>query len=125
MEIREDAACSARLDALVARRLRGTGLAIAVIKERVPVHVAGYGFAHRGERRPVTPHTRFHIASCGKQLTGLGIMMLKEQRKLHYDDHIGMHIPELAGFPRGVTIRRLLHHLAGVHDYYDDDRSEQ
>jgi CubicO group peptidase (beta-lactamase class C family) len=123
MEIRADAARSAKLDALVARSLRGTGLAIAVIKQRVPVHVAGYGLAHRGERRAVTPHTRFHIASCGKQLTGLGIMMLQEAGRLGYDDHIGAHIGELAGFPPGVTIRRLLHHLAGPLDYYDDARS--
>jgi CubicO group peptidase (beta-lactamase class C family) len=123
MEIRKDATRSARLDALVARRLRGTGLAIAVIRERAPVHVAGYGLAHRGKRRPVTPRTRFHIASCGKQLTGLGIMLLEQAGRLRYDDHIGTHIGELAGFPQGVTIRRLLHHLAGVLEYYDDPRS--
>jgi CubicO group peptidase (beta-lactamase class C family) len=123
MEIRNDAARSGRLDALVGRRLRGTGLAIAVVKDRVPVHVAGYGLAHRGARRAVTPRTRFHLASCGKQLTALGIMMLGEAGKLRYDDHIGVHVPELAGFPPGVTIRRLLHHLAGVHDYYDDPHS--
>jgi CubicO group peptidase (beta-lactamase class C family) len=62
----------------------------------------------------VTPRTRFHIASCGKQLTGIGIMMLEEAGKLRHDDHIGAHIPELVGFPRGFTIRALLHHLAGV-----------
>lgn len=123
MEIRADATRSARLDELIARGLRGTGLAIAVIRERVPVHVAGYGLAHRGARRAVTPRTRFHIASCGKQLTGLGIMMLEEAGRLRYDDHIGAHIGELAGFPPGVTIRRLLHHLAGVNDYYEDARS--
>jgi CubicO group peptidase (beta-lactamase class C family) len=122
MEIRDDAARSARLDALIARRLRRTGLAIAVIRDRVPVHVAGYGLAHRGARRPVTSRTRFHIASCGKQLTGLGLMMLGEAGRLRYDDHIGTHIPELAGFPPSVTIRRLLHHLSGVRDYYDDPR---
>ncbi len=121
-KIRHDPARSAKLDAMIARRLRGTGLAIAVI-DRVPVHVAGYGAAHRGEHRAVTPRTRFHIASCGKQITGIGIMMLEEAGKLRYDDHIGAHVPELAGFPRGVTIRALLHHLAGVHDYYDDPRS--
>jgi CubicO group peptidase (beta-lactamase class C family) len=129
MEIREDAARSAKLDKLIANRLQGTGLALAVIRDRRPVHVAGYGLArratHHGEPLAVTPRTRFHIASCGKQLTGVGIMMLQESGQLRYDDHIGAHIPELAGFPPGVTIRRLLHHLAGVYDYYDDARSER
>jgi CubicO group peptidase (beta-lactamase class C family) len=125
MEIRQYPERSAELDALVQGSLRGTGMALAVLVAGRPVHLAGYGVADRDTRQPATPDTPFHIASCGKQLTGVGIMMLKEAGKLRYDDHIGVHIPELSGFPPNVTIRHLLHHTAGVHDYYDDARCER
>ena len=51
--------------------------------------------------------------------------MLKQAGRLRYDDRIGRHIAELSGFPESVTIRRLLHHLSGVHDFYDDDDGER
>ena len=101
------------------------GLAVAIIKEGEIVHLAGYGLAHLGARIPVTTTTQFHMASCAKQFTGLGIMMLRELGRLRLDDPIGRHIPELAGYGRAVTLRRLLHHLSGVHDFYDDADDER
>jgi CubicO group peptidase (beta-lactamase class C family) len=125
MEIRPYPERSAELDAVVTRSLRGTGMAIAVLVDGKPVHVVGYGVANREAQLAATPDTPFHLASCGKQFTGVGIMMLKEAGKLRYDDHIGAHIPELAGFPPNVTIRRLLHHTAGVYDFYGDAQCER
>ena len=118
---------SAAIDRIVRRHVRagGPGLALAVIADRQAVHLAGYGLANAKTRAPVTPRTQFHIASCGKQFTGLGIMMLKQAGRLHTGDHVGRHIPELSGFPKAVTIRNLLHHLSGVHDFYEDDDGER
>jgi D-alanyl-D-alanine carboxypeptidase len=119
MERRTDPKRSARLDEFVVRKRRLTpGLAIAVVRDGAPVHLAGYGYANLDTRELITPRTRFHMASAGKQFTGLGVMMLNEAKALRYDDHIGDHVPELAGFPKSVTIRRLLHHLSGVNDFY-------
>lgn len=116
---------SDELDAILRRAIRpdGPGLALAVIKDGEVAHLAGYGLGNLDTGVPVTPTTLFHMASCAKPITGLGIVMLKEAAKLGYDDHIGTHIPELAVFPPGVTIRRLLHHLAGVCEYYDDEEA--
>ena len=118
---------SLAIERIVRRHIRAgaPGLALAVIRGDEIAHLAGYGLANVGKRTPVTPRTQFHIASCGKQFTGVGIMMLKQAGKLHYGDHIGRHIAELSGFPRSVTIRNLLHHLSGVHDFYDDDDGER
>jgi CubicO group peptidase (beta-lactamase class C family) len=124
MEIRPYPDRSAELDNIAAQSLHGTGLVIAVLVEGKPVHVAGYGVANRETKQPATPETPFHMASCGKQFTGVGIMMLKEAGKLQYDDHIGAHVPELAGFPPNVTLRRLLHHTSGVYDFYGDAQCE-
>jgi CubicO group peptidase (beta-lactamase class C family) len=120
MERRADPDRSAKIDKVVQRSVGRDepGLAIAVIRDGDVVHLAGYGLANLEAKAPVTPRTTFHMASTAKQFTGLGIMMLHEAGALRYDDHIGRHIPELAGFPPGVTIRRLLHHLAGVREFY-------
>lgn len=123
-EIRDDAARSKIIDVAVKAQVSASipGLAIAVVKNGRIVHLAGYGVANTTTKQPITSETMFHMASCGKQFTGLGIMMLKDSHpNFGYDDHIGKHIPELAGFPAGVTIRRLLHHLSDIQDFYDSD----
>lgn len=125
MERRIDFKRSGEIDTVLRRAIRpdGPGLAIAVIKDGAVAHLAGYGLANLDTRAAVNPQTIFHMASCAKPITGIGIVILKEAGGLGYDDHIGRHIPELAVFPPGVTIRRLLHHLAGVLEYYDDEEA--
>jgi CubicO group peptidase (beta-lactamase class C family) len=100
MERRVNAGLSVKIDKIVARRTAPVpGLAIVVIKNGQIVHLAGYGSADLETATPITPQTQFHMASCGKQFTALGIMRLKDDGKLAFDDHIGKHIPELAGYP--------------------------
>jgi CubicO group peptidase (beta-lactamase class C family) len=121
MERRVDPKRSAAIDRIVGQKVApaAPGLALAVIKNGETVHLAGYGLASLTTGTPITPGTQFHMASCGKQFTGLGIMMLKEAGALGYDDYIGRHIPELAACREGVTIRRLLHHVSGVYNFYN------
>jgi CubicO group peptidase (beta-lactamase class C family) len=121
-EIRADPGASATIDQAALTQLGPgqPGLAVAVVKDGQIAHLAGYGLANLRTRAPVTPRTMFHLASCGKQFTGLGISMLRESAAgFGYDDHLGDHVAELAGFPQGVTIRRLLHHLSAIRDLYD------
>lgn len=121
-EVRVDEEGSAQIDDYLAGQIEesGPGLALAVVESGSVVHAAGYGLADIREERPIAPDTIFHLASCGKQFTGLGILMLAEAGKLHLDDPIGQHLTALAGYGPQVTIRRLLHHTAGVRDFYDD-----
>jgi CubicO group peptidase (beta-lactamase class C family) len=117
---------AARIDSYVAGKLRadGPGLALAVVKAADVVHAAGYGLADR-RGPPIAPDTIFHLASCGKQFTGLGIAVLAEEGKLDLDDPVGRHLAALAGFGPQVTIRRLLHHTSGIRDLYDAQGFEQ
>jgi CubicO group peptidase (beta-lactamase class C family) len=125
--IRAHAARSAQIDDYVDGEIAadGPGLALAVVADGAVVHAAGYGLADIRGGRPVGPDTIFHLASCGKQFTGLGVLMLAEQGKLHFDDPVGKHLPLIAGFGSSVTIRRLLHHTSGIRDLYDEDGVEQ
>jgi len=125
--IRAHAERSAQIDDYVDDEIEavGPGLALAVVADGAVVHAAGYGLADVRGGRAVEPNTIFHLASCGKQFTGLGVLMLAEEGKLHLDDPIGTHIPLIAGFGPGVTIRQLLHHTSGIRDLYDEDGVKQ
>lgn len=120
--IRTDQARSARLDDFLASQIEGggPGLALAVTSGGAVVHAAGYGLADLRAKSPISQDTIFHLASCGKQFTGLGILMLAEERRLSVDDPIGKHLPPLGRYGPGVTIRQLLHHTSGVRDFYDE-----
>lgn len=120
--IRADAGRSAEIDDYIAGEIeaQGPGLAIAVVAGGRAVHQAGYGMADVDEGVAVAPNTIFHLASCGKQLTAVGLQMLVEEGRLALDDAIGKFIPPLSGFGPGVTLRSLLHHTSGIRDLYDE-----
>ena len=121
-DIRIDGGRSAQIDDYLAEQIEanGPGLALAVAESETVVHAAGYGLADISSGRPIAPETIFHLASCGKQFTAMGILMLAEERKLGLDDPLGKHLSGLAGFGPDVTLRRLLNHTAGIRDFYDE-----
>lgn len=121
-DIRRDAERSRGIDEFLAERVPadGPGLALAVVASGTVVHAAGYGLADIDSRRPIVPEAIFHLASCGKQFTAVGILMLAEERKLDLDDPIGKHFAPLAGFGPEVTLKQLLHHTSGIRDFYDE-----
>jgi CubicO group peptidase (beta-lactamase class C family) len=123
--MRAETTPSPRIDGYVAGKIQpdGPGLALAVVKAGSVVHAAGYGLANR-RGPPITAETIFHLASCGKQFTGLGIAMLAEEGKLHLDDPVAKHLPMLAAFGPQVTLRRLLHHTSGIRNLYGEDGIE-
>ena len=65
----------------------------------------------------------FNVASIGKQVTGLGVMMLSEEGKVRYDAPVGDYVHELAHFGPDFTVRSLLTHTSGLldYDYFFDD----
>jgi CubicO group peptidase (beta-lactamase class C family) len=117
----------AQIDDYVIRQIdaHGPGLALAVTASGTVVHAASHGLANIRTCRPIEQDTIFHLASGGKQFTGLGILLLAEQGELQLGDPISKHIPLLAGFGSRVTIRDLLHHTSGVRDLYDNEGIKQ
>jgi CubicO group peptidase (beta-lactamase class C family) len=110
------------LDDLAARGLfRGVAL-VRSGGESLFEHAAG--LAHRGHRVPVTPTTRFQVASITKMVTAATALRLVERGAL------SLHKP-LTGFlppdyrPASLDDRHTLHHLlshtSGLTNYHDDD----
>ena len=125
--VRADAERSGEIDDYADSEIEadGPGFALAVVAEGTVVHAAGYGLADLRSGLPIAADTIFHLASCGKQFTGLGVLMLAEEGKLQLDDPVGKHLPLIAGFGPRVTIRQLLNHTSGIRDLYDDDGVKQ
>lgn len=96
------------------------GAAAGVVHGDDLVWSAGIGFADVAARRATDRSTLYRIASITKTFTGTAIMQLRDEGRLHLDDPIVAHVPEMrdATSPFGpietVTIRRMLSHESGL-----------
>ena len=97
------------------------GLSLAVLHGKEVVKRQAYGVASVELCAPATTDTRFGIGSISKQFTAAAIMLLAQEGKLALDDPINKFFPEVGGAWKGVTIRQLLTHTAGVRDYLVND----
>jgi len=77
-----------------------------------------YGLANEEIKQELNNQTIFELASVSKQFTAMGIVLLKNQGKLKYDDKISKYIPELS-FYGDITIQNLLNHTGGLPDYME------
>lgn len=100
--------------------------AVLVKKESEILLAKGYGFTSHRKEVSVTANSSFRLASVSKQFTATGVMILKEQRELSYDDLVTKYIPDLPY--KKVTIRNLLNQTSGIPDIYmklaRDNKSE-
>lgn len=92
---------------------------VLVLQDGQIIHQAAYGLANLKKETPLTVDHIMHLASMGKQMTAMAVMILAEQGKLDYDDPISKYIPEISQFGDEFTIRRVLHHTSGLPDYGD------
>ena len=76
----------------------------------------GYGFADRDKQTPATPETRFRVGSVTKQFTAAAILRLAGEGRLSIDDPLARYFPRYPG-GEGITLRQLLTHTSGLHNY--------
>ena len=90
------------------------GLVVAVAERGRVVFERAWGHADLKRRIDLTPRHRFRVASHSKSFTAAGIMKLRERRKLHLDDPVGLHVHGLHRGVAAVTLQQLLSHSGGV-----------
>ncbi|WP_075341836.1 serine hydrolase domain-containing protein [Tenacibaculum agarivorans] len=90
--------------------------AVLLIKNDEVLLKKTYGYTNYTRNERLTNQSSFRLASVSKQFTAVGIMLLKEQEKLDFDDSIVKYLPELPY--QNVTIRNLLTHTSGIPDIY-------
>jgi CubicO group peptidase (beta-lactamase class C family) len=76
-----------------------------------------YGMADLEHRVPITPETRFELASVSKPFTAYAVMLLAREGRLALDDDVRRYLPELPDHGTTITIRHLLHHTSGLSEW--------
>jgi CubicO group peptidase (beta-lactamase class C family) len=95
------------------------GIALGVVADQELVWSTGFGVADTQANTPMTPATRFRMASHSKLFTATAVMQLREQGKLRLDDPVSMHLPWFSvkrAEPDDppITIEELLTHSSGL-----------
>ncbi len=109
----------AAMQEMIAKNEIAGAVTVVVTKDRT-LHRENSGYADVATKRAMTPDTLFWIASMTKPITGVAIMMLQDEGKLHVTDPVAKFIPEFAGLktPSGeeanLTITQILTHTSGL-----------
>lgn len=95
------------------------GIAVGVVRDQDLVWAKGFGWADIKAKRPMTPATRFRMASHSKLFTATAIMQLREQGKVRLDDPVVKYLPWFTLKPAEandgpVTVEQLLTHASGL-----------
>lgn len=109
-----------RADSLVLTYLaesHAPGASFAVIRGTDTLAYGAYGLANVEAARAPTSATIYEIGSNTKQFTSAAIMKLVEQGRVKLDDDLSKYVPEFPLHGRHVSIRQLLTHTSGIHDY--------
>jgi CubicO group peptidase (beta-lactamase class C family) len=94
--------------------------AIALIRtgQRTWPEVGGLGDLHA--RHPARPADRFRIGSVTKSFVATVVLQLAGEGRLGLDDSLQRWLPGAVPGGENFTIRQLLNHTSGLHDYTDD-----
>lgn len=95
------------------------GIVAGVVSDQELVWAKGFGFADIKAKLPMTPTTKFRMASHSKMFTAIAIMQLREEGKLRLDDPVSKYLPWFKAKPAGdddgpITIEQLLSHSSGL-----------
>lgn len=97
------------------------GMQVAVARGERMIWSEGFGFADLESRNPVTPATRFPIASVSKTLTAAALGALVESGRIELDAPVRRYVPSFPEKRWPMTIRQLAGHLAGVRHYRGEE----
>lgn len=106
----------AAIDAIFAPKVSAwsPGYAAAVVEgDRVLKRC--YGLASLEHRSPITPRTRFRIASIAKQFTCAAMLRLAARGRIAVDADYRTYLPDMPDFGRIITLQHLATHSSGWH----------
>ena len=95
------------------------GVAVGVVHNQELVWARGFGYADVENKVPMTPKTKFRMASHSKLFTATSIMQLQEAGKIRLDDPVSKYLPWFQIKPAEpedppITIEELLTHSSGL-----------
>src|SRR5271156_314420 len=95
------------------------GIAVGVVSDQELVWAKGFGVADVESRTPMTPATKFRMASHSKLFTATAIMQLRDAGQIRLDDPVVKYLDWFKMQPAEpddppITIEELLTHSAGL-----------
>lgn len=97
------------------------GVSVAIMRGSTLIFSKGYGYANITQKKPVTDHTLFRLASISKCFCAISILTLKEQGMLRLEDTIfgpgGLlekQFPNATPGQRRMTVRMMLNHSSEI-----------
>ena len=99
----------------------GTGASAAVIVPGRGSWSGASGISEPGT--PVTSDMLFDMASIGKNYLAALVLQLVEEGKLGLDDPLHTWLPDYENIDRTITVRQLLNHTSGIHDFVEHPQS--
>ena len=103
------------------RARKGLSGSLLLLQDGEIILQKGYGFADRSTGRMVTPETGFDIGSLVKAFTGLAILQLESEGKLHLNDAMPKFFPNSPPDKINITVQELMEHTSGLPDIVDAD----
>ena len=100
-------------------KYRVPGVAVALIEKGEISLLEGWGYQDQEKRMPVTPETIFQVASISKPVAAVGALRLVQSGAWDLDDPLqdylkSWNLPDNYHDLRGITLRRVLSHSAGL-----------
>lgn len=111
------AAVQKALDDVVALGAQGVQVRLTDGRQQL---TARAGAAERGSSRPVPLNGRYRIGSITKTFVSVVVLQLVGEGKVELDQPISRHLPGLLPDGDRITVRMLLQHTSGLHDYTAD-----
>ncbi|PHR35137.1 MAG: hypothetical protein COA38_03235 [Fluviicola sp.] len=93
------------------------GYSVAIVKDNTVIYQRSIGQINVEKEIEFNENSVFAIASCSKQFTAFGVLLLEQEGKLQLTDDIRTYIPELPKFSYTITIQHLLSHTSGIRDH--------
>jgi len=101
------------------------GMAVAVVQNDTVIYLRCFGVRNITTREPVTPDTRFQLASISKSFTSATIASMVGNGELSWDDRVAAIDPAFRlsdpWVTEHVTFRDLLSHRTGLPEYTADE----
>lgn len=118
-----DPALAARLQQILDGLVADGFIPGAVLAVSIPGYATwegASGVVDRGAAQPITPDTRMRIASISKTFTAVVVLQLAEEGRLSLDAPLATWYPDLVPRAEQITVRQLLNHTTGLHDYLEN-----
>jgi D-alanyl-D-alanine carboxypeptidase len=107
------------LNSLASRELAMGSLTVSVNNIIKYQKTFGYSFIDNDKKIPADIYTKYRIGSATKMFTAVMIFQLIEEGKISLDKNLNAYFPSLPNANK-ITIRNMLYHRSGLHDYTRD-----